>query len=292
MTMTQIPNNLIARIQKLIALADAAAGNEIEAAAASAKVQSLLAQYNLEMSQVIADDETAEVNVDAARERDILDLTGLSDWQRKLLFSIADNNFCLCYADWDKEGSYNLIGRSVNVATVRHLYDYLSSTITRLNPFTDRRTRAHNSWKDGCSDRLIDRLTIQRREAEAASRAERRTDTNQPRGNGSDLVLSDVHSSEADLNRDFRFGYAPGTTARERVATEARWAAEREARRNAPVASGKRKNKLKMPAGIAVINASVLRRQRSGIRMHTPWGRMPVTRSGWIGRSKLCQQGL
>ena len=47
-----IPEGLRARIAKLMALASDARGNENEAAAASAKVQSLLREYNLEMSQI------------------------------------------------------------------------------------------------------------------------------------------------------------------------------------------------------------------------------------------------
>ena len=213
--MPEIPNSLKSRIAKLVALARADRGNEHEAASASAKVQALLAEYNLEMSQVLADD--GPVDPDAERTKVDGVLVTETQWQRKLIDAIADCNFCMRIGQWDTDAdrrTYTFIGRKVNVSVTLSIYSYLTATIDRLNPFSDRRTKAHRFWKEGCADRLAERLYQQKWESEAQSRKDAA-----PRGDGSSLVLSDVYSSEDDLNSDLYYGYEPGTTPR--------WARER-----------------------------------------------------------------
>ena len=221
-----IPSTIKARIQKLLALANDDRGNENEAAAASAKVQALLAEYNLEMSQV---QETTDAP-DAGRETAEYDDVIVHDWQVDLMSRIAQNNFCLhvTRADYNTAPPtrrHSLIGRGINVLTTRQVYDYLNASMNRLNPFTDRRrVKARRSWFEGCAERLSTRLYEQRGRSEMESRQARKDG---PRGNGSDLILSEVYSSEDDLNRDFRWGYAPGTTARQRAESMAKWEAGR-----------------------------------------------------------------
>src|SRR5271166_443754 len=217
--MTEITDGLKAKIRKLLALAEDGRGNEHEAAAASAKVQELLAEYNLDMACVT---ETQDTDPDAIREQ-AGDIEVVIDWQGELFAAIARNNFCMRHCtEWGGKNvrRYVLIGRRINVRTTIDVYSYLMSAMARLTPYPDKRTRAHRSWNEGCAARLATRLFDARCQAEAASRTAR---GERPRGNGSDLVLSDVYSTEGDLNRDFHLGLEPGTSAR-----------EREARRNAP----------------------------------------------------------
>jgi hypothetical protein len=240
-----IPENVRARLLKMIAVANDERGNEHVAAAASAKVQALLSEYNLEMSQVLETDDDADVNPDAMRENVDLGIVTASSWQNDLLSAIAGNNFCLHISrreyDEAKGGAtdrrtHRLIGRAVNVTTTRQIYSYLAATMERLNPYTDKRTKSHRSWLDGCTSRLGARLYDQRCASESASlAAAREKQGDAPRGNGSDIVLSDVYSSEDDLNYDYHYSKEPGTTARERKEREARYAAERAARANDPV---------------------------------------------------------
>jgi hypothetical protein len=228
--MGMIPEGLKVRLQKLMALAADTRGNENEAAAASAKVQALLGQYNLEMSQVV-ETGAEEVDPDSERAKSEAFAETTERWQVDLMAGIARNNFCLHWTNnrFDDRNelighSHYMIGRKINLDTSRRMYEYLTATMDRLNPFTDKRkVKSRRSWNEGCANRLDDRLYKQRQESEAASRAERNEG---PRGNGSDLVLADVYSSEEDLNRDLRWGYAPGTTARNRRENETRWAAE------------------------------------------------------------------
>ena len=130
-----------------------------------------------------------------------------------------------------------MVGRRININTTIQIYTYLNGAILRLNPFVDRRTRSHRSWQEGFALRLRDRLYDRRRQSEAASEAaqtSKATNPNAQRGNGTDIVLSDIYSSENDLNRDLRFGLPPGQTARERAEREARYAKERAEREANP----------------------------------------------------------
>jgi hypothetical protein len=231
--MSEIPTSIKNRITKLMALAGNNS-NEHEAAAASAKVQALLAEYNLEMSQIIDTDEDAVVDPDAVREKQADVVTTSTDWERRLFGAIAENNFCMGYRKWtadDDVAVFTLIGRKMNVAATLSVYGYLIGAIARLNPYQDKRTKAHRSWQEGCADRLRSRLNEQRWEQERVSRNERAAQaaSEGPRGNGSDIILSDVYSSESDLNQEVYYGRAPGTTAREELARQARYAAERAA---------------------------------------------------------------
>jgi hypothetical protein len=234
--MSEIPDSIKSRIRKMLAVSNDPNANTNMAEIAASKVQAMLAEYNLELNQVALGegDGKSAADPDAARGR-FDGLATRSEWQSTILKAVARNNFCLVYRDWsagDDPECYGLIGRKLNMLTTMQVYQYLIQTIERLCPIKDkRRAKFINSFKEGCADRLNGRLNAQRAESEAASRAKR---GEQPRGDGSSLVLADVYSTEEDLNNDFRNGWEVGRSARERMASEARWAAEREARRNAP----------------------------------------------------------
>lgn len=229
-----IPEGVKTRIRKLLALAQDARGNENEAASAAAKVQNLLGQYNLELSAIVDSGARAAPSIDAERER-INGLDGITEaWQVGLLSTVAECNFCLYWTDEERVGTRRkilsrLVGRKINVGATLDVYDYLALTMGRLNPYPQR-GKSRRSWNEGCADRLGARLYRQRVESERASRT---AAGDAPQGSGFDLVLTDVYSSEADLNLDMRNGLPAGTTARERADYEARravWAAEAKAR--------------------------------------------------------------
>lgn len=237
-----IPESLINRVRKLLALA-ANNPSQAEADSATAKAQALMAEYNIEMSSV---GEEAPKTADATREKRTTEIQASHEWQISLMAALAKNNFCHHWVTArrarreDGTGKermrtkHNLIGRQANVAVVIEMYRYLVGTMDRLSAeagYTDGRDRSTRSWYQGCVDRLTSRLDDQRRASEAESRA-RRADP--ARGSGTDLVLSDVYSSEEDLNNDLMHDYPPGTTAARSRESEARmevlraqWAAER-----------------------------------------------------------------
>lgn len=223
-----VPAGVVARIRKLLALANNNS-NEHEASAAVAKAQAIMAEFNITTS------ETGETS-ETTREKAETDLSVSKPWHEDLMAAIAKNNFCAHWVEsgisrrFDGTGSlkmrrrHMLIGRQANVLVATSVYTYLVQTMVRLCPYEDARGRSNASWFAGCGDRLIARLADQRRESEAASRARRQEPG---RGDGTSLVLSDVYSSEEDLNNDMRYGYPPGTTGARRAASDARMEAWR-----------------------------------------------------------------
>lgn len=223
-----IPESVVTKIRKLLALANDARGNENETSVAAEMAQKLLTEYNLDMAQL---GEGATDTGDAAREKLNEEIAVVYPWQASLIEALSKNNFCLTWTErvfakptwgsdiarWRKR--QRMIGKRVNLIVTIETYKYLVAAMERLCPYEDKRSRSNRSWYQGCADHLVNRLNIQRWVAEAESR---KKNNEAPRGDGSSLVLADVYSSEEDLNNDLRFGYAPGTTA----ARRAKWIAD------------------------------------------------------------------
>lgn len=117
--------NIVAKIQKLLALSQSS--NPNEAAMALSKAQALLQEHNLSM---------LDVEVTRGRRSDryglfYSDLGSRDEWRRYLLTSIARNNFC--------DLSYNtgrtvvkLIGEKENVESVQAMYVYIVSQLEKM----------------------------------------------------------------------------------------------------------------------------------------------------------------
>lgn len=236
---TAEPNSVIDRIKKLMALADRAT-NEHEAALASSRMQALLQEHNLTRAEIESRNEGSEQAAlpDAPREKLTHERAALYRYQRDLMSTIADNNFCMYWTakktKIDAAGRFTrfmpghaepvrvklakahvLIGRSENVAATVLMYDYLIDAMNRLLPFggAERRSTDARLWLAGCAETLCERLQEQR-----IRREKKEKKTVQTPGI---VRLVDLYGTEADLNRDFKRGLEPGTTARERLADEA-----------------------------------------------------------------------
>lgn len=221
-----IPDSIVSKIRKMLAVANDARGNENVAAIAAEKAQSLLTEYNLTLAEL---GDGSAPQGDDAREKFNGEIPAIYEWQSDLLATLARNNFCVawterafCKPHWgrDKERWRNrsrIIGRRVNIIVTIETYKYLVEAMERLCPHTDKRARSTRSWFAGCTDRLVYRLDTLRHQTEAESRK-----NDAPRGDGTSLVLADVYSSEDDLNNDLRYGDEAGTTARRRAEWKAR----------------------------------------------------------------------
>ena len=232
-----------AKIKKLLALGKSP--NEHEAAAAIAKAQELCATYNLNMAQVEASGKAPQTTEDTGQKRTktAMKSKAMYKWQQRLAHYVADVNFCMHFiqesGEWRggryvKTPTHVFIGREASVVTAQLMYEYLCQAIERLVPIAnnaERLSRSAMSWKEGCADRLCERLLNQK--ADTIRRQEESVRAAQASG-GTGLVLASQYAaSEDDLNRDFLYGYEPGTIARQRAESDARWAALREARANA-----------------------------------------------------------
>ena len=237
------------RAKKLLALAHDGAATEAEAALAAEKLQELLQDHNLTLSQVEASSSDTPA---AARTKHTTEAAGMYAWQRALMGALADNNFCLHHVkkvfiphktygsvykliDGEHTRGYVgkrhlLIGRSLNVEVTTETYGYIVGALKRLNPHHPL-SREGNHFLEGAVSRLTERLYERRKEAETASAA--------PKGNGTgkELILTDVYGSESDLNNDALNNFPAGTTAANRRKAEERMNA-RYAERDRLVAEG------------------------------------------------------
>src|SRR5690242_13959581 len=94
--MTQTPDKILARAAKLMVLANDAGATEAEAAVAASKLQELLQDYNLTTSQVEVAASNNNVPVPSApRTKETTTLHASYDYQRELMGTLADNNFCI-----------------------------------------------------------------------------------------------------------------------------------------------------------------------------------------------------
>lgn len=253
---------IVERARKILALARDAGAAEGEVSNALALLQDMLQEHGLSMAEVEAGGTKEADSLESREKFSGFERAGAA-WQRKLMGTLAENNFCAHWVQdwyrpssrgtvtrWDEAtGDYRkfrrskrhvLIGRVSNVAVTRLTYEYLTDAMDRLLRDAGLSQKAEGSvrWLEGCADRLCERLVQRRQSAEQASSSK----PAQANGSGRELMtLTDLYGSEADLNDDFRRCVAPGTTAqerRERQAEEAERRAARDEKIAALVASG------------------------------------------------------
>lgn len=248
----EISDNVVRKIQLLLQLAERAKGNETEAARAMAKAQELLAKYNLDLSTV--QDKVVEGGTNspdaalAKRDYAKVSRSAMYAWQRKLVRAIAEANYCRHWVEtvWEekyippskrkfgtedevkqeiKVKRHKLLGRTANTMTVLLMVDYLMDTIERLLPYpqAERLSRSANSWREGCSDRLIERI-----EAKAVAMKTADYATQGEASYSTALALTNVVKAEEAGNYDFLYG--EGAWVR-RIAADAAYEANAEDRR-------------------------------------------------------------
>jgi hypothetical protein len=140
---TNANDRMIDKIRKLLALSQSP--NENEAARASEKVQELLAEYNLSMSDV------AEKDADGVDESIVVEkgaVTASYPWRRPLAQAVASMYFCKYfyttsrYTETIKNGvsklsrqasdTHHFVGALHNIAVAKMMFAYLNETIDRL----------------------------------------------------------------------------------------------------------------------------------------------------------------
>lgn len=160
-------NRIIEKIRKLVALSDSP--NENEAMAAMEKAQALLAQHDLQMSEVMRDssvaDERAVIRVYVDKES--------RPWQRRVAWGVAELYFCKYYFKVEQE----LRGRSIRTVDVHHfvgvqhnaeiaesMYVYIAKTIDRLArsesvKIYGRQIGSYvNSFRNAAAERIRERI--------------------------------------------------------------------------------------------------------------------------------------
>lgn len=179
---------VIAKVQKILARAgDGRGATEAEADTALKIAQDLMAKYNLDMA-AISDASSPDADSAASRVKEMLDGYAKFHWQRRLAKYVAEANFCYHmllrtseykhgrYEDEDTEDEryisgrrvvkhqHIFVGRKANVISTQLMFQYLIDTIESQQPFEQRFSRSANSWKEGCADRLCERLADRRKD--------------------------------------------------------------------------------------------------------------------------------
>lgn len=242
----------VRRVEKLLKLA-AKNPNEHEAAAAAAKAQEILAQYNLDMTIV------EQNSGDKGKREDAKVKGGLYQYQRDLWQAVAELNFCMYWNMYvyDKtktrrrknrydgsselvQGGYTfqhrLVGRTVNTTMTRTMAEYLQQTIERLtrdkvnNDPKEFFTRWAMSYREGLADSIVYKIYERRKhvlaeELRRSKEAEKQAADLATKGESTAtaLTLADVRKSEEQANYDFLHG--EGAWAK-RKAQQAKWEAD------------------------------------------------------------------
>jgi len=150
-----VPAQVLARVRKLLALANSA--NPNEAANAAAQAQRLMDEYRLSTGDVsvgVDDPMTSAFIDDAGRKRAPV-------WRMRLFANVAKANACFPV----RVGSrMRLVGRASDVEFACYLFTHLSNEVDRLAAREARgqgRTWA-NEWRNGCVTTLRERLAADR----------------------------------------------------------------------------------------------------------------------------------
>jgi hypothetical protein len=172
---------VIAKVRKLLALADDAGATEGEATNAAAAAQRLIELHRLDVATLEAGEGDAPPLPEETIVNEPLIEGGaptakrIVSWRGQLTGGIAKSNGCRHY--WHVESGkgvhLRIVGPASRLASVRYLYAYLSHEIDRLGTEAARGNgRAYgNAWRLGCAQRVSERL----RESVKAARVEART---------------------------------------------------------------------------------------------------------------------
>ncbi|HJU10707.1 MAG TPA: DUF2786 domain-containing protein [Candidatus Binataceae bacterium] len=158
--------NIIEKVQKLRALTEQRGATEDEAVAAQQRMFTLLAKYNLELSEIPDDEpnkpDTTIESEHAARERSV--------WKHLLYGAVTRLNFSESFR---RARRIVIVGTKANILASREMASYLVETVERLANQAaakvpgDERRRYRHSFAEGCATRIYDRLEQMRLEAQA-----------------------------------------------------------------------------------------------------------------------------
>jgi hypothetical protein len=190
MKMTTETNPIIAKIQKLMALANHASTNVNEAATAAARAQALLFEHKISMIDLEASTGTApervgQLNVDGKGK-------GLVAWQSQLMNAIAYGFYCRLVTtkvvvDGKLVSRMCVIGKPSDTQTVAYMFSYLKNEIDRLCDIDGKNMGGlfRNSFRFGAVAELQRRMKEQRMKQEA--------------GTVTGTALAIIKSGDADL---------------------------------------------------------------------------------------------
>jgi hypothetical protein len=170
----EVPESVLSKIQKLLALT--ASPNENEAAVAASKAQELLIQYKLEMVDIEdlrkKDDKSDEVG----EKRIKMGVSKWQPWQWLVVLGGGVADACYCRILFVAGRSLTFIGEKEDCAVAVELFQWLREQIYRLGIEESRKNaelmhplKFRPSFWNGCARRVADLLFWKRADAEAAN---------------------------------------------------------------------------------------------------------------------------
>jgi len=133
----QLRAKMIERIRRLLALSQSS--NEHEAASAAEKAQTLLAEYNLSLSDIEIESDEDDITTDGEIE------TNSYPWRRMLGTCVAQLYFCTYFYQTiakeqlvnekivkTKIDKHSFVGTPTNIMVAKMMFDYLHKTVDRL----------------------------------------------------------------------------------------------------------------------------------------------------------------
>lgn len=226
-----IDPKVIAKLKKMLHLANHGSASEGEAMNAAEIAQRIMLENNISMAMVESASDAPE---GAQRKKTVDEGNARFAFQRNLMVACAEVNFVYQEVNWNYRGTYKkatgytLIGREANVVAAKMLFEYLFQTIDRLGldyvggDQSQAFGIAANSFKEGCAERIGQRLRDQHRtrmEEQARAAREANAAARHPASSGTALVvvMDDYAQDERDRNEDLRLGKPEGFTAHKRL---------------------------------------------------------------------------
>ena len=127
-------NDIIEQVRQLLALADTRRNDNINEAAAAARLaQKLMAEHRLQQFELRAGDEDAPPPEPFER-RDLLSRLGgsrVTEWRWHLLVDVAEAYRCRGVAVWGDGGSMEIFGRPSDLDAVTYTFFFLEREVSR-----------------------------------------------------------------------------------------------------------------------------------------------------------------
>lgn len=203
--MENVPNKIIERIRKMLALGRNAGATEGERDNAMRMAHKLLAAYNLELAEIDADPAKKETMEPRAEYR--ATFYG-RPWARNVAHSIARLmacNYLTITATKGKETTHIFLGRHTNAVTAAYLAEYLVNSIDREGHRQTRQGSHDNAWFRafawGATVHIRDRVT-----AMLANKDEQTA-----MSDSKALVLANFYQKEMSANQEYQNKLYPVT---------------------------------------------------------------------------------
>lgn len=176
---------LLDKLAKLKALSECATGNVNETATAAATMTRIMLEYEIQMIDLGAEDESEELEIVQEPVFDEDSYNGYPAWKTTLLAVIAEVNHCSCfrhskteYDYWSRETRTRLwlIGTPSDIANARRLFLFCVDEIERLCQLwgVGQPVKRRNDFKRGAASGVKDKVEAERDRVlrEEAERAE------------------------------------------------------------------------------------------------------------------------